>query len=148
MIAQYLTATLALQILLQSTADVVDCRSDGEQCGIIQNWMSRDEAIAVVLVWRVTSEYEQKLSPKVMMSFLINYCRDDIANAYADFMCQVLHKDGIVTTPVQLKQQTTVSTFVDIEAFIRSGRARELGYKASWNPFREPLSTHWQTGLA
>lgn len=54
--AQYLTATEAFQILIQSTADATDCRDDGEKIGIIKQWMNDDEAIAIVLAWRVTTE--------------------------------------------------------------------------------------------
>ena len=148
---EYLTATTAFQILLQSTADVVDCRSDGEKVGIIKQWMSHDEAIAIVLAWRVTGEYEQHVSPKLMMSLLMNYCRDDITNAYAVFVCQLLQKDGVEISPDQLKNKqygVIYDVIIDVEEFLISGRARTLGFKSSWDPFREPLSTQWQRGLA
>lgn len=143
---QYLTATAAFQILLQSTADVTDCRSDGENVGIIQKWMSHDEAIAIVLAWRVISEYEQNVSPKLMMSLLTNYCREDITDAYANFISQLLQKNNVKISQHELKSKQ-YDVFIDIAEFLSSGRASGLGFKRSWNPFREPFFTEWQIGL-
>ncbi len=142
---QYLTATKAFQILIQSTADVTDCRDDGEKIGIIKQWMNYDEAIAIILAWRITTEYEKNVSPKRMMSLLMNYCRDSLIDAYADFACQLLQKENIATSPDILKDKQH-DVFIDIEKFAISGR--RIGFKSSWNPFREPFSTQWQKGLA
>lgn len=142
---QYLTATKAFQLLIQSVADVTDFRDDGEKTGIIKQWMNYDEAIAIVLAWRVTTEYEQNVSTKLMMSLLMNYCRDSLADAYADFTCQLLQKENIEAAPDGLKDRR-YDVLIDIEKFAISGK--QLGFKSSWNPFREPFSPQWQKGLA
>lgn len=142
---QYLTATIAFQILIQSTADVTDCRDEGEKVGLIKQWMSYDESIAIVLAWRIITEYEQNISPKLMMSLLMNYCRDSLTDAYADFACQLLQKENTSISQDVLKNNQ-YSVLIDIEKFIISGR--RVGYKSSRNPFREPFSTQWQIGLA
>ncbi|WP_075323728.1 hypothetical protein [Acidithiobacillus albertensis] len=140
-----LTATEAFQILIQSTADATDRRVDGEKIGIVKQWMNYDEAIAIVLALRVTTEYELHFSPKLMMSLLMNFCRDSLADAYADFACQLLGRENIMMTPSQLKDNPFV-VLIDINDFAISGR--NLGFKPAWNPFREPFSTQWRNGLA
>jgi hypothetical protein len=140
-----LTATEAFQILIQSTADVTDRRVDGEKIGIVKQWMNCDEAIAIVLALLVTTEYELNFSPKLMMSLLMNYCRYSLADAYADFSCQLLRRENIIMTPSEFKDNQ-FDVFIDINDFAISGR--NLGFKSTWNPFREPFSTQWRNGLA
>ena len=79
-----------------------------------------------------------------MMSLLMNYCRDSLADAYADFVRQLLQKDNVATTLDELKDKRH-DVFIDLEDFAIAGRC--LNFKSSWNPFREPFSTQWRNGL-
>lgn len=139
-----ITATKAFQLLIQSTADVTDHRDDGEKIGIIKQWMSDDEAIAIVLALRVITEYEINFSPKVTMSLLINYCRTDLIDAYADFVIQLFKKENVVITLDELKNKQH-DVLIDVENFAIA--CRRLNFKPSWNPFREPFSTQWRNGF-
>lgn len=140
-----LTATSAFQLLIQASADATDLRKQYEDSGFIQSWMSHDEGIAIILAILIKNGYEERFSPKIMTSLLMNYCRDDLVNAFIDFFCQLSEKSGVDISSSDLKTQQ-IDARMDIHQAAINGKS--LGWKQSWGPFKEPHLSEWITGFA
>lgn len=142
---QTLTASSAFQLLIQAAADGIDKREQGEKTGIIQGWMNQDEGIAIILALLLRNGYEPEFSPQLMTSLLMNYCRDDLTDAFVDFFCQLSEQSGIVVSPSELRKQQ-IDVLIDIRQFATTGKS--LGWKQSWGTFKEPHVSQWRAGFS
>jgi len=140
-----LTASKAFQLLIQATADATDARQQREDEGVIQSWMSNDEAIAVGLAYRVWEGFEEKTSPLVMTSLLVNYCSEDLVDAFVNFLQIVARKDG-VSLEASALLDSCIYVLIDIPAFALTGKA--LGNKETWGQFKEPYATQWRSAFS
>lgn len=140
-----LTATAAFQLLIQASADAIDAREQGEEAGIIQSWMSRDEGIAIMLALMVKNNYEPQFSPQIMTSLLINYCRDGLADAFVEFFCQLSEQRGERVSPTELRKRQ-FDVLIDIQQAAITGNS--FGWKQYWGPFKEPYVSQWEAGFS
>lgn len=140
-----LSATSASQLLIQCTADVTERRGEFEQAQVIQGWMNTDEAIAILLSINMIGANESEFSPQIMVSMLQNYCRDEIADAFMDFYCQIAEKQGILVVDKVRLESHQFDVSLDIAGMGANGK--NLGWKPSWGPFKEPFLTQWNAGF-
>lgn len=140
-----LTASSAFQLLIQASADAIDTRKQGEDAGIIQPWMNQDEGIAIVLALMVRNGYEPQFSPQLMTSLLMNYCRDDVADAFVEFFCQLSEQSGVAISAADLRKRQ-FDALIDIRQSAITGKS--LGWKQAWGPFKEPHASHWREGFS
>lgn len=137
-----LTATSAIQLFIQASADATDSRQRAEEKGVIQSWMTNDEGVAIVLALMVRNRYESYFSPRLMTSFLVNYCRGDISEAFVDFFCQLSNQDGSELSAEKLMDKQ-FDVLLDIREFAIAGKS--LGWKKHWGKFKEPFLSQWNS---
>lgn len=140
-----LTASSAFHLLIQAAADGIDSREEGEKAGIIQEWMNEDEGIAIILALLVINGYESRFSPKIMTSLLLNYCRDDLTNAFVEFTCQLSSQKGNLLLSSDLRNQQ-IDVRIDIRQAAVDGKT--LGWQQTWGMFKEPYASQWCDSFA
>lgn len=140
-----ITVSAAFQLLIQAAADGIDEREQGEKAGIIQGWMNQDEGIAIILALLVRNGYESHFSPQLMTSLLMNYCRDDLADAFVEFFCQLSEQSGVTVSPSELRKQQ-FDALIDIRQSAITGKS--LGWQQSWGTFKEPHASQWCDGFS
>jgi hypothetical protein len=83
-----ISVTATTQLLLQVNCDAYEAREQGVECGLIQEGMNNDEAIACPLAYYIFSGYEEKYSPYLVSTFLLTYCRIKILSEFIHFYTQ------------------------------------------------------------
>lgn len=136
-----ITVSTICQLVLQSTADSYDAREDGIKSGLITSEMDKVEAISALLAFYVSSGFEKKFSPLLTLSFLNNYCLDEIKEKfifYYEKCCSNLEEN-------LFNQDFKYDAIMDIEALSKNGL--RLNLKAKNNPFKEPYRSIWNKNL-
>jgi hypothetical protein len=142
---EIITATKSFSLLIQASADIADTRQQAEKLGIIQKWMTHDQAIAYLLVLYVLEDYDYKYSPQIVLSLLKNYCRPEIVESFIDFYYKQTEVMGIKAIPLSQLYNGTVDARMDIEGSASQGLS--VGWKISWCPFKEPYKSQWFDGF-
>jgi hypothetical protein len=135
-----ITTTTTTQLVLYATSCAFDHRDYTIKLGIISPEMDDWEAIAVVLAHYVFSGFEANISPKIVASFLENYCMDDIKKHFMFYYMHIATQYDIDINIHDFDADSFIA-LMDIEALAKDGE--RLNLKLLNNPFKEPFRSIW-----
>ena len=139
-----LNATLAFNILINVTANVLDNRKAGEEMGVIDPSATDNEAISYLVATKmVTENYDSEFSPQIMFSLLKNYCIDEISENFLVFYKAILQIKFGQKISDQDITESMITPLIDISDFAEYGK-KNLGYKKHYSySFKEPHKSEW-----
>lgn len=136
-----ITTAVAMQFLLQATADAEDARQSGIKSGLIAEWMTKEQSLAYLYAQYVFLGYEKKYSPALVGSFIKKYCTDSLFLDFSFYYIQIANAQGFEIDSV-LFDSDKISPQMDIAE--TAERMKSLGYKKHWiPPFKEPYKQQW-----
>ena len=135
----------AFTMLVQCSADVYDCRAEGERTGIINPDYTDDEAISFLSAFYLLNDnYDKSYSPAIMSRTMETYCRPSFFSDFRFFyaaLAKKLHQYEIDNKIYNLD----IEVLMDVHEFALSGKM--LGNKQHWNIFKEPYLTEWNNAF-
>lgn len=141
-----ITVTTITALVLQATADSYDARDQGIKAGLIMPEMNDMEAIACPLAFYVFQGFEERFSPKLTLSFLDNYCLEEIQQYFMLYYIKIANHFGVNFTKNNFANYHQVEAIMDIEGISKDGD--RLNLKAKNNPFKEPYRSVWIKNLS
>lgn len=141
-----ITVTTITQLVMQSTVDAYDSRNEGIKVGLITPEMNDMEAIAAPLSFYVFSGFEENFSPKLTLSFLDNYCLDEIKERFIFHYMKFASRSEVCFGINDFDSHGRITAITDIEGLARRGH--ECNLTVHHNPFKDPYRSIWIKNLS